>query len=90
MKNQLLEDRRRELINVSKHADNYAPSNQFFGKNRYERRLKSKVANSVKEYNAIDMDKFFKEDILTVFVPVRGETSHYAVGISFGNVLTNI
>ena len=36
------------------------------------------------------MDKFFKEDILTVFVPVRGETSHYAVGISFGNVLTNI
>ena len=48
---QLLEYSRQELINKSKSADNYAPNNQQFGKNRYERRLKSKVANSVKEYN---------------------------------------
>ena len=45
--NKLLEDKRQELISNSKHADNYAPENQFRGKNRYERRLHSRVANSV-------------------------------------------
>lgn len=88
--NRLLEDKRQELITKSKHADNYAPSNQYLGKNRYERRLHSKVANSVREMNAINMNKFFQDNILDVDIKVRGETDDYIVRISFGGVLDDI
>lgn len=88
--NKLLEDKRQELISNSKHADNYAPENQFRGKNRYERRLHSRVANSVREMNSIDMNKFFQNNILDVDVKVRGETDDYIVRISFGEVLDQI
>lgn len=88
--NKLLEDKRQELISNSKHADNYAPENQFRGKNRYERRLHSRVANSVREMNSIDMNKFFQNNILDVDVKVRGETNDYIVRISFGEVLDQI
>ena len=47
----IYEDNRRELINKSKKGANYAPNNQYLGKNRYERRLKSKFSKSVKSYN---------------------------------------
>lgn len=87
---QLLEYSRQELINKSKSADNYAPNNQQFGKNRYERRLRSKVANSVKEYNAMDMNQLFKEGILVVNILVHGETDDYLVKIKFGNILEEI
>ena len=87
---QLLEYSRQELINKSKSADNYAPNNQQFGKNRYERRLKSKVANSVKEYNEIDMNQLFKDGILVVNILVHGETNDYLVKIKFGNILEEI
>lgn len=88
--NRLLEDKRQELISISKRADNYAPNNQYLGKNRYERRLHSKVANSVREMNAIDMNKFFQDNILDVDIKVRGETDDYIVRISFGGVLDEI
>lgn len=88
--NRLLEDKRQELITKSKSADNYAPDNQYLGKNRYERRLHSKVANSVREMNAINMDKFFRDNILDVDIKVRGETDDYIVRISFGGVLDEI
>ena len=87
---QLNEDKRQELINKSKHADNYVITNQSKGKNRYERRLHSKIANSVKEYNSIDMNSFFKNNILTVNVSVQGETDNYIVQIKFGSVLDQI
>lgn len=83
----LIEDRRSELLNKSKHADNYAPNNQRFGKNRYERRLRSKVSNSVKEFNSIDMNSLFKNNILTVDVPIQGETDNYIVRIKMGGFL---
>lgn len=57
------------------------------GRQRYNRRNKSKVANSVKQFNSIDMDKLFKQDILTVNVAVNGETDDYVVRISFGGFL---
>ena len=88
--NRLVEDKRQELISISKRADNYAPDNQYLGKNRYERRLHSKVANSVREMNAIDMNKFFQDNILDVDIKVRGETDNYIVRISFGGVLDEI
>ena len=79
----LLEKSRNELIAKSK---NEVPK----GMQRYKRRLKSRVSSSTKEYNQINMNKFFKEDILDINIPVIGETDNYIVKISFGGVLDNL
>lgn len=86
---QLNEDKRQELINKSKHADNYV-TDQSKGKNRYQRRVHSKVLNSVQEFNSIDMNSLFKDNILTVNVNVQGETDNYVVQIRFGGILDEI
>lgn len=88
--NRLYEDSRSQLLSKSKKADNYAPNNQMFGKNRYERRLKSRVSHSVKDYNSINMNRLFKDNILDVKVSVQGETNDYVVKISFGGFLDNL
>ena len=75
----LTEDNRQSLINKSKTSEK--------GKKSYDRRNKSKVANTVKSFNSIDMNKLFKEDILTVNIPVNGETDDYLVRITFGGFL---
>lgn len=76
---QLHEDSRTSLIAKSKRSDK--------GFQRFKKRVKSRVANSVKQYNSIDMNKLFKDDILTVDVEVKGETDTYSVRISFGGFL---
>ena len=76
---QLHEDSRTTLLAKSKRTDK--------GFQRFKRRVKSRVANSVKQYNSIDMNKLFKDDILTVDVQVKGETDTYTVRISFGGFL---
>lgn len=73
---QLNEDSRSKLLAKSKQSDK--------GFQRFKKRVKSRVANSVKQYNAIDMNKLFKDDILTVDINVKGETDNYTVKISFG------
>ena len=75
----LIEDNRQQLIAKSKSSQK--------GKQRFNRRNKSKVANTVKALNSIDMNKLFKDDILTVNIPVKGETDDYDVKISFGGFL---
>ena len=75
----LNEDKKQSLINKSKASEK--------GKKRFDRRNKSKVANTVKSFNSIDMNKLFKEDILTVNIPVNGETDDYIVRITFGGFL---
>ena len=75
----LHEDSRSSLISRSKKSDK--------GFQRFKRRVKSRVANSVKQYNSIDMNKLFKQDILTVDINVKGETDNYQVKISFGGFL---
>lgn len=72
----LHEDSRAKLLSKSKQSDK--------GFQRFKKRVKSRVANSVKQYNAIDMNKLFKDDILTVDINVKGETDSYIVKISFG------
>ena len=86
----LLEDKRSELLSQSKKGANYVPWNQFYGKNRYQRRLKSKIAPSIKHFNNIDMNKFFKTDILDVLIDVKGETNIYKVRMSFVGTLDEI
>lgn len=75
----LTEASRNSLLTKSKTSDK--------GRQRYKRRVKSKVANQVKQFNSINMDKLFKEDILTINVSVKGETDDYIVKISFGGFL---
>ena len=72
----LREDSRNQLISKSRKSPK--------GKQRYNRRLKSSISSSVREYNQIDMNKLFKDNILTVAIPIRGETDNYVVRISFG------
>lgn len=75
----LFEDTRNQLLSKSK--------NSTKGKQRFERRNKSHVANMVQSFNSIDMNKLFKQDILTVTIPVQGETDKYEVKITFGGFL---
>lgn len=76
----LYEDSRNELVAKSKRSKDG-------GIQRYKRRLKSRVSSSVREYNKINMNQFFKDDIITIGIEVRGETSNYIVRISYGGVL---
>lgn len=82
----LNEDSRNKLLSKAKQGANYK-TDQSKGRNRYERRTKSKISNSVKEYNRLNMNKFFKEDILDLNILVHGETDDYLVGISFSGIL---
>lgn len=88
--NILLEDRRSQLLSQSKKGADYAPSNQYYGKNRYKRRLKSSIAPSIKHFNNMDMDKFFKTDTLDVSVDIKGETNIYKVRMSFVGTLEEL
>ena len=77
--NYLNEDNRQQLISKSKSS--------LKGRERFNKRNKSRVANTVKAFNSIDMNKLFKEDILTVNLPIHGETDDYTVRITFGGFL---
>jgi len=86
----LFEDSRNDLLSKSKNSDSYDISNRQNGKNRFQRRLKSNISNSVSEYNKINTNKLFKEDELSVNVRVHGETSLYLVTVSFNGVLNSL
>ena len=86
----LLEKNRQELINKSKKGKNYSPKNQARGKNRWERRRYSQIANSVRDYNEIDMNSFWKGDILDFKIKVKGETDDYIVSVTFESILDEL
>ena len=93
--NRINEDNRSQLISKSKSGANYSPNNQAKGKNRYARRIHSKVAKSVKEFNSIDMNKLFKDDILDVNIQVQGEEHEgkrnlYIVTFKMSGVMANL
>ena len=81
-----------QLINKSRNDPdiNYNPMNREKGKNRYECRRFSRVSRSVQEYNQMDMNTLFKQDILTVNIKVQGETDTYVVIIKFGGILKEL
>lgn len=79
----LTEDSRRQLVSRSRSAEREKGD----GKTRYEKRLKSRFANNVRNYNKIDMNSLFRTNILTVNIEVKGETDDYIVTISFGGFL---
>ena len=84
----LLEANRTSLISQSRNAGEY--KNKERGKNRFERKKYSKIANAVKNYNEIDMNSLFKQDILLVNIPVVGENDEYTVTIKLEGVVSEI
>ncbi len=84
----LLEANRVSLIAQSKNVGSY--KNQERGKNRFDRKKYSKVANAVKNYNEINMNLLFKQDILQVNIPVVGESDEYIVTIKIEGVVAEI
>jgi hypothetical protein len=84
----LLEANRTSLIAQSRSVGAY--KNKERGKNRFERKKYSKIANAVKNYNEIDMNDLFKKDILQVKIPVVGETDEYLVTIKLEGVVSEI
>ena len=91
----LLEDSRQQLLSKSRAGADYK-GDKSKGRNRYYRRVKTKIDSSVREYNKIDMNKFFKQDILDVNIKVHGEIHKnqpqhdYFVRISFSGVLSKL
>lgn len=86
----LIERTRQELITQGRKGANYSPSNQFRGKNRFERKKYSSISRNVSQFNDIDMNTFFKKDILTIGIRVQGETDYYIVKIKFEGVLKEL
>ena len=81
---------KRQFVDDSKKGANYSKGNQKLGKNRYERRRHSSVSKSTAEYNKINMNTFFKRDILTFAIPVRGETANYTVTLKLLGILDEL
>ena len=86
----LFEKTRQDLISKSKSGKNYSSKNQAKGKNRWERRRYSQIANSVRDYNDINMDAFWKGDILDFKIKVKGETDNYIISITFEKILDEL
>lgn len=84
----LLEANRVSLLGQSRNAGAY--KNQERGKNRFERKKYSKIANAVKNYNEINMNSLFKQDILLVNIPVVGENDEYVVTIKLEGIVAEI
>ena len=86
----LTEANRQQLLQKSRKGRNYAPSNQYKGKNRYERRMKSSISATVRDYNMIQMDPLFKRDKLEFKIPVMGETDVYVVDVRVDGLLSEV
>jgi hypothetical protein len=82
------EANRTSLIAQSRNVGKYKDTSR--GVNRFQRKKYSKIANAVKSYNSIDMNKVFKQDILQVNIPVVGETDEYTVTIKLEGVVAEI
>ena len=77
-----------QLVAQSRNVGIYKDTSR--GKTRLDRKKYSKIANAVKSYNEIDMNKLFKQDILQVNIPVVGESDEYTVTIKIEGVVAEI
>ena len=79
---------RNQLIAQSRNVGKYKDTSR--GATRMDRKKYSKVANAVKSYNEINMNDFWKSDILKVNIPIVGETDEYTVTIKLEGVVAEI
>lgn len=83
----LNEATRNQLLVKSRKGASYKDASKG---NRWTAKSKSKVANTVKDYNKIDMDTFWKKDKLTFKIKIEGETDTYFVTVEFNDILSKI
>lgn len=76
---------RTQLVAQSRNVGQYKDTSR--GRTRFERKKYSKVVNSVKAFNSINMNSVFKQDILEVDIPIVGETDEYTVTIKLEGVI---
>lgn len=86
----LTEANRQQLLAKSRLGKEYSKNNQHKGRNRFERRNKSSISATVRDYNMIQMDPLFKRDILEFKIPVMGETDVYVVDFRVDGLLDEI
>lgn len=82
----LNEATRKDLIIKSKRGEKYKNKNT----GRWEAKKNSSVANTVKDYNRIDMNTFWKKDLLNFDIKIKGETDDYIVTVELTNILERI
>ena len=82
----LVEVSRQQLLNLGKNSAKYKGKNT----SRWTAKAKCSVANTVRDYNQIDMNKFWKDDILKFIVKVKGETDNYEVTVEFSKLSQKI
>ena len=82
----LLEKSRAELISKSKNA---VPTKSY-GTTRYERKDVQHIYNPKKSLNNLDMNALFRASLLSLKIPVQGETNNYNVEILFDGILDAI
>lgn len=81
----LIEDKRSQLLSSGKQG-----KKQKDGKNRFQKRVKSKIRSNVQQLNKVNFNQLFKDNIMTVSLDVDGETDTYTVSISFGGFLDEL
>lgn len=82
----LNETKRIEFISRSRKGAQYKSKEG----NRWSAKKNIKVANTVKDYNKLNMNSFWKNDLLNFGVKVKGETDEYIVKVEFTNVLNRL
>lgn len=85
----LQEETRQQLINKAKKGADYR-GDKSKGRNRYARRVHSKISNRNDPYRDIDMNKVFKNDSLDFHFDVNGETNDYVVRLNFDGIISKI
>lgn len=86
MSDLLLEKSRAELISKSKNAE----PTKSYGTTRYERKDVQHIYNPKKSLNNLDMNALFRASLLSLKIPVQGETNNYNVEILFDGILDAI
>lgn len=86
-KKSLKEATRNQLLSKSKNGASYKDQNKG---SRWLRKSKCQISTKVENYNKIDMNTFWKKDLLSFKLEVVGETDTYEVTIEFNNILNNI
>lgn len=82
----IVEATRNQLISKSKKGARYKHGQG----NRWTAKSQCRVANKVIDYNEIDMNNFWKNDILKFNITVAGKTNTYTVAVELGGTLEKL
>ena len=82
----LVEVTRQQLLDLGRKGAKYKGKNT----SRWTAKSKVSISNTVADYNQIDMNRFWKDDVLKFIVKVKGETDNYEVTVEFSKLSQKI